>query len=186
MRKTGLLRFHVVLPEISRGVKKFLRNNGGFDSHFPFLKPQRLSRRPRFRAFLHHVVKRRPRRIQTAVAILKQPPHAWWNARIRQRIKRAFVLHIPQIQGIRYIQIHDRFIDLQCADAVFAALPVEGDQLHGRECLASQRESRPRYREQYSGNRSSPGERNSFGGGGKVAGPGSNGTRNSRKFSEPA
>src|SRR5207302_796719 len=84
MRKTGLLRFHVVLPEISRGVKKFLRNNGGFDSHFPFLKPQRLSRRPRFRAFLHHVVKRRPRRIQTAVAILKQPPHAWWNARIRQ------------------------------------------------------------------------------------------------------
>src|SRR2546429_258911 len=53
MRKTGLLRFHVVLPEISRGVKKFLRNNGGFDSHFPFLKPQRLSRRPRFRAFLH-------------------------------------------------------------------------------------------------------------------------------------
>src|SRR5256884_3470004 len=86
MRKTGLLRFHVVLPEISRGVKKFLRNNGGFDSHFPFLKPQRLSRRPRFRAFLHHVVKRRPRRIQTAVAIFKQPPHAWWKDRKSTRL----------------------------------------------------------------------------------------------------
>src|SRR5215472_18838002 len=64
--------------------------------------------------------------------MLKQSAHGSRHARIRQRIKRAFVLHTPQIQRIGYIQIHDRFVRYECADAVFAALPVERDQLHGR------------------------------------------------------
>ena len=97
MRKAGLLRLFMVLSKISSSVKKLLRNNRRFDLHFTFLKSQRFSGRSYLRTFLHHVIQRGSRGVQTAIPVLKQSTHVCRNARIRQRVKRSFALHIAQI-----------------------------------------------------------------------------------------
>src|SRR5690242_2917747 len=75
------------------------------------------------------------RPIQATIAVLEQTSHVRWNARIRQRIKRPLMLHIPQIQRIRGVQIDDRSVGSNRADAVLAAAAMEGYQFHERNSL---------------------------------------------------
>src|SRR5206468_5913999 len=78
---------------------------------------------------------RRVRRIQPPIAVLEQASHVRRNTRIRQCIKRTLVLNIPQIQRVRGVQVDNRSVGNNRADAVFAAATMEGHQFHERSSL---------------------------------------------------
>src|SRR5216684_4096866 len=131
MRKASLLRLGVVLAKISRRVKKLLRNNRSLDANRTSAEENCFSVRScRFRSLLQRIFERGARGVQPAIPILKKPSHFGRYARVRQRIKRAFSLDIPQIQRVSRIQINDASIRRYRSDTISASGVMERNQLH--------------------------------------------------------
>src|SRR4029077_11576269 len=85
VRKSRLLRFLMMLAKISRRMEEFLRDNRSLDANRFSAEENRLSIRPlRFRAFLQGIFERDARRVETAIPILKKPPHIRWQPCLRQ------------------------------------------------------------------------------------------------------
>lgn len=70
------------------------------------------------------------RGIESAISIFEQPRINDGKGRVGKRIKRTFLLDIPQIKCIRRVEMHDIPIGCDSPDALFTALAMERNQFH--------------------------------------------------------
>jgi hypothetical protein len=108
MGETCLGGFLVVLPEIARGVKEFLGNDGRFqpdgrDIVEDWLAVTTGSRVPT----LHSEVESIASSVQTGVATFEQGTHVRGNQGVREPIEGGFVLVVAQIKSASGIEIDD-------------------------------------------------------------------------------